>query len=44
VAAGYAALGAYSMRVDSFLLAFAGAMIVPGLAALAAKLWLNVRS
>ena len=44
VAVGYAALGAYSMRVDSFLLAFAGALLVPGLAALAARLWLNVRS
>lgn len=32
IAAGYSAMGAFSMRVESFLLAFAGALIVPGLA------------
>jgi len=37
VAAGYAAIGAYSMSVDSFLLAFAGAMAFPGLAWLVAR-------
>ena len=31
IAAGYAAIGAYSMRVDSFALAFVGAIAVPGL-------------
>jgi hypothetical protein len=30
-ALGYAAFGAFSMRVDSFLLAFAGALLLPGL-------------
>ena len=30
IALGYAAIGAYSMRVDSFLLAFLGAMVVSG--------------
>ena len=34
IAAGYAAIGAYSMRVDSFLLAFIGAIVIPGLAML----------
>lgn len=32
IALGYAAFGAFSMRVDSFLVAFAGALILPGLA------------
>jgi uncharacterized membrane protein YdjX (TVP38/TMEM64 family) len=41
VALGYAAIGAYSMRVDSFLLAFLGALVVPGLAMLAGRLWLR---
>jgi uncharacterized membrane protein YdjX (TVP38/TMEM64 family) len=31
IALGYAAFGTYSMRVDSFLLAFLGAMLLPGL-------------
>jgi uncharacterized membrane protein YdjX (TVP38/TMEM64 family) len=43
VAMGYAAIGAYSMRVDSFLLAFLGAMAVPALAMLAGRLWLSGR-
>ena len=43
VAMGYAAIGAYSMRVDSFLLAFLGAMVVPALAMLAGRLWLGER-
>jgi uncharacterized membrane protein YdjX (TVP38/TMEM64 family) len=43
VAAGYAAIGAYSMRVDSFLLAFLGSLAVPGLALLAGKVWLADR-
>ena len=37
IAAGYAAIGSYSMRVDSFLLAFVGAIVVPGSALLLAK-------
>jgi len=41
VAAGYAAIGAFSMRVESLLLAFAGAIAVPGLAMLVARLWLG---
>lgn len=40
VAAGYAAIGAYSMRVDSFLLAFLGAMALPAVAWLTARLFL----
>jgi len=32
IAAGYSAMGAFSMRAESFLLAFAGALAVPGLA------------
>jgi uncharacterized membrane protein YdjX (TVP38/TMEM64 family) len=43
VAMGYAAIGAYSMRVDSFLLAFLGAIAVPGLAMLAGRVWLSGR-
>ena len=37
IAVGYAAIGAYSMRVDSFLLAFVGALAIPGLAWMAAR-------
>jgi uncharacterized membrane protein YdjX (TVP38/TMEM64 family) len=37
IAAGYAAFGAFSMRVDSFLLAFLGALIIPGIAILIAR-------
>lgn len=43
IAVGYAAIGAYSMRLDSFLMAFAGAVAVPGLAMLAAR-WLPRRT
>jgi uncharacterized membrane protein YdjX (TVP38/TMEM64 family) len=32
IAVAYAAFGAFSMRVDSFLLAFLGALIIPGIA------------
>ena len=38
IAVGYAAVGAYSMRLDSFLMAFVGAIVVPGLALLVARL------
>jgi membrane protein DedA with SNARE-associated domain len=41
VAMGYAAIGAFSMRVESFLLAFAGSLLVPGLAMLASRRWLR---
>jgi len=44
IALGYAAIGAYSMRVESFLLAFIGAMVVPAIAMLAGRLWLSGRS
>ncbi len=37
VAAGYAAIGAFSMRMDSFLMAFGGAMALPALAWLASR-------
>ena len=37
IAAGYAAIGAFSMRLDSFLMAFVGAVAVPGLALLVAR-------
>lgn len=32
IAFGYAAFGAFSMRVDSFLVAFLGALLLPGIA------------
>ncbi len=32
IAAGYAAFGAFSMRIDSFLVAFIGALLLPGIA------------
>jgi uncharacterized membrane protein YdjX (TVP38/TMEM64 family) len=32
IAVGYAAFGAFSMRVDSFLVAFLGALVIPGVA------------
>ena len=38
IALGYAAFGAFSMRIDSFLAAFLGALILPGLAILIARL------
>ncbi len=38
IALGYAAFGAFSMRVDSFLIAFLGALMIPGLAMLVARL------
>jgi uncharacterized membrane protein YdjX (TVP38/TMEM64 family) len=37
IAAGYAAVGAYAMRVDSFLLAFVGAIAIPAVALGAAR-------
>ena len=37
IALGYAAFGAFSMRMDSFLLAFLGALVIPGAAILIAR-------
>ncbi len=37
IAAGYSAIGAFSMRVESFLVAFLGALLIPGLAILIAR-------
>jgi uncharacterized membrane protein YdjX (TVP38/TMEM64 family) len=44
IAVVYAAIGAWSMSVNSFLLAFLGAMVFPALAWLAARLWSGRRS
>jgi len=41
IALGYAAVGAFSMRLESFLLAFAGAITLSGLAWIAGRLWLT---
>ena len=41
VAMGYAAIGAFSMHADSFLLAFLGSIAVPGVAMLASRIWLG---
>jgi uncharacterized membrane protein YdjX (TVP38/TMEM64 family) len=38
IAAGYAAVGAFAMRVDSFLLAFVGAILIPAVALGVAKI------
>src|SRR6185436_21059520 len=43
ISAAYAAVGAYSMHVQSFLLTFLGALALPGLAIAAGKLWLGTR-
>lgn len=43
IALAYAAVGAYSMEVQSFLLTFLAALALPGLAMLAGKLWLTGR-
>jgi uncharacterized membrane protein YdjX (TVP38/TMEM64 family) len=37
IALGYAGFGAFSMRIDSFLAAFLGALILPGIALLIAR-------
>ena len=37
IALGYAAFGAFSMRIDSFLVAFVGALLSPGLARMIAR-------
>jgi len=41
IALAYAAVGAYAMEAQSFLLTFAGAVALPGLALLAGRLWLG---
>lgn len=38
IALGYAAFGAFSLRVDSFLVAFVGALVLPGLALVLSRL------
>jgi uncharacterized membrane protein YdjX (TVP38/TMEM64 family) len=43
IAAGYAAFGAFSMSVNSFLVAFLGALIIPGVAMMVAKLTFSRR-
>ena len=42
IAVTYAAVGAYAVEVNSFLLAFAGSILLPGLAMLAARLFRRV--
>ncbi|MET7431557.1 VTT domain-containing protein [Streptomyces flaveolus] len=42
VSVGYAAIGAWSVSVNSFLLAFLGALAFPGLALPAARAWASV--
>ena len=41
IALAYAAVGAFSMAAGSFLLTFAGAIALPGIALLAGRLWLG---
>ena len=43
IALGYAAFGAFSMSVDSFLVAFVGALIIPGVVMLIARLTFGKR-
>jgi uncharacterized membrane protein YdjX (TVP38/TMEM64 family) len=43
IALAYAAVGAYSMEAQSFLLTFLGALALPGLALVAGKLWFGRR-
>ena len=43
VAAGYAAVGAYAMSVDSFLLAFVGAVLIPALILIVARMMPGAR-
>lgn len=44
VALGYAAIGAFSMRADAFLLAFVGSLLVPAAGMLAGRAWLRGRT
>ena len=41
IAVAYAAVGAYAMRLESFVLAFLGATILPAAALLLGRLWLD---
>jgi uncharacterized membrane protein YdjX (TVP38/TMEM64 family) len=41
IALAYAAVGAFSMEAQSFLLTFLGALALPGIALLAGRLWLG---
>ena len=41
IALAYGAIGAFSMQMNSFWLALAGAIVLPAVAALAARLWLK---
>jgi uncharacterized membrane protein YdjX (TVP38/TMEM64 family) len=43
IAIGYTAFGAFSMTIDSFIVAFAGALLIPGVVMLVAKLVLGGR-
>ena len=43
IALGYAAFGTFSMRIDSFLVAFIGALLIPGIVMLIARLVLGGR-
>ena len=38
IALGYAAFGTFSMRIDSFLVAFIGALLIPGIVLMIARL------
>jgi uncharacterized membrane protein YdjX (TVP38/TMEM64 family) len=41
IAVAYAAVGAFSVRAQSFLLTFAGALALPGLAMLIGRIWVT---
>jgi uncharacterized membrane protein YdjX (TVP38/TMEM64 family) len=43
IAVGYAAIGAFSMRIDAFLLAFLAGVAVPAITLLAGRIWLQGR-
>jgi membrane protein DedA with SNARE-associated domain len=43
ISAMYAAVGAYTMQIQSFLLTFVAALALPGVAMAAARLWLGGR-
>jgi uncharacterized membrane protein YdjX (TVP38/TMEM64 family) len=43
IALGYAAFGAFSLRLDSFLIAFLGALVLPGIFLLTSKLLFSRR-
>ena len=43
IAVGYAAFGAFSMRINSFVLAFVGALVLPGIVLVISRLTLGRR-